>query len=73
MTDNGYCSPAEAARIIGVARQTIYVYLEAKKLRAIRPRGTHWRVNIEDAHAMARGDIDVSGIWSAWRKKDAEL
>jgi excisionase family DNA binding protein len=65
---NGYVSPAEAARIIGIARQTVYVYIEAGKLRARRPRGTHWRVLLEDVQAMADGKIDVSGIWKDWRK-----
>ncbi|NIQ96021.1 MAG: helix-turn-helix domain-containing protein [Desulfuromonadales bacterium] len=66
---NGYVSPARAAEIIGVARQTVYVYIEAKKLRAIRPRGTHWKVLLADCEAMARGEISVSGIWKDWRKQ----
>lgn len=65
---NGYVSPAEAARMIGIARQTVYVYIEAKKLRARRPRGTHWEVLLEDVKAMVDGKIDVSGIWKDWRK-----
>jgi predicted site-specific integrase-resolvase len=65
---NGYCSPAEAGREIGVARQTIYVYINAGMLRARRPRGTHWEVLVEDVEKMKRGEIDVSGIWKNWRK-----
>jgi excisionase family DNA binding protein len=66
---NGYCSPGAAAERIGIARQTVYVYIRAGKLRARRPRGTHWEVLIEDVDAMANGEIDVSGIWKDWRKE----
>ncbi|NIQ97072.1 MAG: helix-turn-helix domain-containing protein [Desulfuromonadales bacterium] len=65
---NGYVSPARAAELLGLARQTVYVYIKAGKLRARRPRGTHWEVLLEDVEKMADGGIDVSGIWKDWRK-----
>jgi excisionase family DNA binding protein len=67
---NGYCSPGVAAEMIGVARQTIYVYIDAGKLRARRPRGTRWEVLLEDVEKMARGDISVAGVWKDWRKDE---
>lgn len=71
MTTNNkeYCSPATAAAEIGVARQTIYVYLKAGKLRGRMVRGTRWQVLLEDVEEMKAGNIDVSGLWKDWRKE----
>jgi excisionase family DNA binding protein len=64
-----YLTAPAAAERLGVSKQTVYLYIKHGFLTAHKPRGTRWMVSAEDVERMARGEIDVSGIYKDWRKE----
>jgi excisionase family DNA binding protein len=66
---NNYLTAPAAAERLHVSKQTIYLYIKHGFLTAYKPRGTRWLVSAEDVERMARGEVDVSGIYKGWRKR----
>lgn len=66
-----YLPAPAAAQRLGVSKQTVYLYIQHGFLTAHKPRGTRWMVLVEDIERMERGEVDVSGIYKDWRKKNA--
>ena len=64
-----YLTAPAAAERLHVSKQTIYLYIKHGFLSAHKPRGTRWMVLAEDVERMARGEVDVSGIYKGWRKR----
>lgn len=65
---SNYLTAAAAAERLKVSKQTVYLYIKHGFLTARKHRGTRWQVSAEDVERMARGEIDVSGIYKGWRK-----
>ena len=64
-----YLTTQAAAERLDVSKQTIYLYIRHGLLAAHKLRGTRWMISVADVERMARGEIDVSGIYKNWRKK----
>jgi excisionase family DNA binding protein len=59
--------PFDAAKLLEVSLQTIYLYIKHGLIKAVKWRGTRWHVSLADIERMQKGEIDVSGIYKGWR------